>query len=251
MDVPAPIPTMQIPNMQFKRVAGLFDQDFITEASSIRPLHYEYYAQNQGMGIYESALPVGPGGILKFTNLADYGQVYLNGKFIGNISRSHTSDFSIEMPEVTAPGKLEVLVESMGHRNVGNGIENDYKGLYDKVLFNGEPVSDWVLRRLPLEKLNVIEKDEQPERHGGIFKVEIELNDTADVYIDATNYFKGYIYVNGYNLGRYWNIGPQYRLYCPGIWLNKGINTIYFLELETQAEMPVTGFEYVSGCPEG
>ena len=185
------------------------------------------------MGIYESTLPVGPGGSLKFTHVSDYGQVYLNGKYIGNISRSHTNDFSIEMPEIVAPGKLEVLVESMGHRNVGSDIENDYKGLYDTVLFNGNAVSNWVLRRLPLEKINVVEKDEQPERHGGIFKVEIELSDTADVYIDATNYFKGYIYVNGYNLGRYWNIGPQYRLYCPGIWLNKGANTIYFLELET------------------
>jgi beta-galactosidase len=35
---------------------------------------------------------------------------------------------------------------------------------------------------------------------------------------------KGYLFVNGYNLGRYWNKGPQYKIFLPGVWLKKGIN---------------------------
>lgn len=42
-------------------------------------------------------------------------------------------------------------------------------------------------------------------------------------------YEKGYLWVNGHLLGRYWNVGPQYRLYCPGIWLKNGKNTVYVL----------------------
>lgn len=42
---------------------------------------------------------------------------------------------------------------------------------------------------------------------------------------------KGVVFVNGYNLGRYWNIGPQETLYLPGVWLNEGINQVGVLFL--------------------
>lgn len=37
---------------------------------------------------------------------------------------------------------------------------------------------------------------------------------------------KGVVFVNGQNLGRYWNIGPQETLYLPGAWLDQGINQV-------------------------
>ena len=33
------------------------------------------------------------------------------------------------------------------------------------------------------------------------------------------------------NLGRYWSIGPQQRLYCPANWLKKGNNEIIVCDL--------------------
>jgi beta-galactosidase len=42
---------------------------------------------------------------------------------------------------------------------------------------------------------------------------------------------KGYLFVNGINLGRYWSKGPQQRVFCPGVWLKEGINSIVVLEL--------------------
>ena len=43
-------------------------------------------------------------------------------------------------------------------------------------------------------------------------------------------YKKGYVWVNGHNLGRYWDVGPQKRLFCPGVWLKKN-TTIHVFEL--------------------
>jgi hypothetical protein len=40
---------------------------------------------------------------------------------------------------------------------------------------------------------------------------------------------KGVVFVNGHNLGRYWNVGPQETLYLPGVWLDKGINKVGIL----------------------
>ena len=42
---------------------------------------------------------------------------------------------------------------------------------------------------------------------------------------------KGQVYVNGHALGRFWSIGPQQTLYCPGCWLKKGSNEIVVLDV--------------------
>lgn len=48
-------------------------------------------------------------------------------------------------------------------------------------------------------------------------------------------------FVNGYNLGRYWNIGPQETLYIPAPWLRKGENELLIFELE-KYEVPDVAF---------
>ena len=49
--------------------------------------------------------------------------------------------------------------------------------------------------------------------------------------------------VNGHNLGRYWNIGPQKRFYCPASFLRKGNNEMIVLDLlQTEPQIAV-GFK--------
>jgi beta-galactosidase len=38
------------------------------------------------------------------------------------------------------------------------------------------------------------------------------------------------VFVNGINLGRYWNVGPQRTLYLPGPWLRRGRNELVVFE---------------------
>ena len=57
------------------------------------------------------------------------------------------------------------------------------------------------------------------------------LDSVADTYMDLSQFRKGVVWVNGHNLGRYWNVGPQRRLYCPASWLKKGKNEVVVLDL--------------------
>ena len=41
--------------------------------------------------------------------------------------------------------------------------------------------------------------------------------------------------MNGFNIGRYWEIGPQKRLYIPAPLLKKGENEIILFETEGKA----------------
>ena len=54
--------------------------------------------------------------------------------------------------------------------------------------------------------------------------------------VEFTGWGKGCILVNGFNIGRFWEIGPQKRLYIPGPLLKKGTNTI--LIFETEGKVP-------------
>jgi beta-galactosidase len=57
------------------------------------------------------------------------------------------------------------------------------------------------------------------------------LKEVGDTYINMSAWGKGHVWLNGHNLGRYWNIGPQQTLYIPAQWLKKGKNEIVVFEL--------------------
>ena len=65
----------------------------------------------------------------------------------------------------------------------------------------------------------------------------------GDTFLDLSKFGKGVVFVNGKNLGRYWNIGPQKTLFCPASWLKQGKNEIIVLDLfeEKDAALSVKG----------
>jgi len=52
----------------------------------------------------------------------------------------------------------------------------------------------------------------------------------ADTFLDMKDWHKGIVFVNGFNLGRYWKVGPQQTLYVPAPLLKTGENTIIIFE---------------------
>ena len=54
----------------------------------------------------------------------------------------------------------------------------------------------------------------------------------ADTYLELPGWGKGVVFLNGFTLGRFWEIGPQKRLYIPAPLLRKGENTLLIVETE-------------------
>lgn len=59
----------------------------------------------------------------------------------------------------------------------------------------------------------------------------IEVDEPADTFLSTEGWDKGMVWVNGFNLGRYWKRGPQKTLYVPAPLLHKGRNEVIVLEL--------------------
>jgi len=109
--------------------------------------------------------------------------------------------------------------------------EANRKGITDLVTFGDRELTDWEMYRLPFDKVPSLKfrahsKPAAPAVHRGTFS----LSELGDTFLDMRAWGKGVVFVNGHNLGRYWNIGPQQTLYLPGVWLKKGRNEIVVFE---------------------
>lgn len=239
--VPADIPSMSFAATQTTRYANLRD-NLEKEKAFDRPPYFEAMDQNQGIAIYRTTLPAGDAADLEFDRIADYAQICLDGRRIATVDR-RKKPVPVKIPARDREAKLEILVEAMGHINFGKGMRYDRKGIVGEVRLGGKPLENWRVALKPLTEGSVASA--KPAKFdgfaGGHFRAVVELEKPADTYIDMSKWTKGTLYVNGRNLGRYWNVGPQYSLYCPAEFLRRGANQIDIMEMETSEPMPIRG----------
>jgi beta-galactosidase len=243
-DVPRPIAAMEIPPIKMEVAASLWT-NLPVPVQSPQPLSFEACQQDYGFILYKTRLIGHKSGKLTITSLHDYGTVFLNGKYVGKLDRREGEN-SLELPKSDAPNPvLEILVEAMGRINFGPELI-DRKGITDRVTLNNMTLMNWDLYKLPLDtgflehlKPGVLENG----RCGAFFRGSFELASVADTFINLARYKKGLVWINGHNLGRYWGIGPQQRLYCPASWLKKGKNEILIFDLHQTDPQPVSGMK--------
>jgi beta-galactosidase len=100
--------------------------------------------------------------------------------------------------------------------------------------------------KIPMDKEPNLQhnSNEYTKNHPVIYNGSFALSKTGDTFLDMSKWGKGIVFVNGHNLGRYWNVGPQQTLYLPGCWLKKGKNTItVFEQLNTQEQKEISGIK--------
>jgi beta-galactosidase len=235
-DIPKPISTIEIPAIEMKYMTSIWDH-LPTPKFSVQPKPMEYFDQNQGLILYRTKLIGHHSGKLKIWEPHDYALVFLNGKFIDTVYRDG-GDWTVDLPKINSDNiTLDILVEGMGHINFAQFMI-DRKGITDRVTLNGMTLMNWQIFSLPMDAAYVMKTAaadrSTDDRKGIFFKGHFSLPETGDTYFDLSGYIKGMVYVNGHNLGRHWNVGPQQRLYCPAGWLKKGNNEIIIFDLLQQ-----------------
>ncbi len=242
---PAEIPSMEIPPFTPQYHAGLWDQiPKAFEKTFSSPPWFEQWGQNQGMAIYQTTIPAGDAADLKFERANDYAMVYVDGVHIGILDRG-TGKKSLQIPKRDKQARLDILVEAMGHINFTIGMESDRKGLSGKVTLGDKELKNWKVSPFPLQKLPSVKAVAKKDtgRKGAFFRAIIDIDQPQDTFLDMSKYTKGYLWVNGHNMGRYWNIGPQLRLYVPATVLKPGKNQIDILDLVETIPQPVRGMK--------
>ncbi len=238
--IPDPIPTLAVPEIPMRRVASLWSH-LPAPLLAVQPRPFEAFGQDQGLALYRTTLVGRKSGRLQVTDLHDYALVFVDGRLVGTLDR-RLGEHSLELPKTDRPAPvLDILVEGMGHVNFGQAMI-DRKGITDRVTLGGMTLMNWKVFPLPFSAdwaMSVADHDEADTRPGVFFAGTFRVDRPADTFIDVTGYTKGMVFVNGHNLGRYWNIGPQFRLYCPAPFLRAGENRVVVFDFHQERALPV------------
>lgn len=163
---------------------------------------------------------------LSFESLGDRAQVLVNGKLQGIAYLNDSLEVTVNAKKGDV---LTILVENMGRANFGPKMMRK-KGLPGRVLLGGKIHFSWDVYPLPMTDLSGLsfggDEAEAPAFYEGTFTVE----EPADTFLRTDSFKKGFVALNGFNLGRYWEVGPQKTLYVPGPLLKKGENTLLLFE---------------------
>ncbi|MGP9538303.1 glycoside hydrolase family 35 protein [Brachybacterium sp. AOP43-C2-M15] len=160
--------------------------------------------------------------------------------------------------------RVDILVENLGRVNFGPRL-GERKGILGGVWQTIRYLNDWEADAWPLEEMGAelaaqlaaapplevgrrggaagavdgetvdggardegADADALPVLVGGSFEVETP----ADTFLDVSDGGHGVAYVNGFCVGRYWDIGPQQTLYVPSPLVRAGRNEVLLLDLE-------------------
>ncbi|WP_276499915.1 glycoside hydrolase family 35 protein [Terrimonas pollutisoli] len=245
-EIPKAKPAIATAPVIFTNTTSVFDL-LSKPVSHSTPLTFEDLKQAYGYVLYRTTVN-GNGRskqLLKIKDLRDYGIVFINGKRAGILDRRLYQD-SLLVDKPRGKVQIDILVENMGRINFGPYLLKNKKGITEKVLLDGKEVKDWKMYPLPFDDINTLKSKAFSKPGAGIPVVKrgyFTIDQSADTYLDFSNWGKGVVWVNGHNLGRYWEIGPQQTVYVPVEWLKKGRNEIVVFELIKPGQKLLQGVE--------
>ncbi|MBO5197782.1 MAG: beta-galactosidase [Lachnospiraceae bacterium] len=232
-------------NIPVAEKVGLFEvlEDISTPVEHFYPVSMEKLGQNYGYILYHTELNYERNvDRIRLMDANDRAKIYVNRAEVATLydtelQKEHKLQYEAWGSE------LDILVENMGRVNYGALLEKQRKGIDGGVFLNGHYHYNWKHYPLELNNLDRISYDKgYTEGRPAFYKFVLDAEEIGDTFLDFSGFGKGVIFVNGFALGRFWEIGPQKRLYLPGPLLKKGRNEIVLFETEGKAAGNITFF---------
>uniref|UniRef100_A0A3Q3IGM4 Beta-galactosidase n=1 Tax=Monopterus albus TaxID=43700 RepID=A0A3Q3IGM4_MONAL len=224
---------------------------FSGQVKSLYPLTFIELNQAFGYILYRTTLPVNcttPTPLSSPLNgVHDRAYVLVDGMAVGILERNRAITVNVTGK---AGSQVDILVENMGRINYGKGI-NDFKGLVSNLTLGKDTLTGWTMYSLNIDeavKQGLLGDREatpadppqpvafsSPAFYSGSFIIPDGIPDLPqDTYIKLPKWKKGQVWINGFNIGRYWPArGPQVTLFVPAYILSTAApNNVTVLELE-------------------
>lgn len=204
------------------------------------PLSFEELCHDYGLAVYRTRLTAArprEDDFLGVPGLRDRAHAFLDGVPIGILERENQKP--LPLAGAPAGAELTLVVEAMGRVNYGPEI-GERKGIIGSVRYSYQQLFGWRADPLRLDDISTLpwgraaDPDASagpgPAFYRGILHVEFPADAFLELPVGGRG--KGFVWVNGFWLGRYWEKGPQHRLYLPWPLLRAGDNEIVILELD-------------------
>jgi len=242
-ELPAPIGKRAYGRVPMTERAALLGQAdrLAAPVRATCPEPMEKLGQDYGFILYTTRIS-GPRELqeLVVQEVRDRALVFLDGELQGVLERGDgEKKVSFAVPEGGAD--LTILVENMGRINYGPYLK-DPKGITEGVRHGFQFLFDWTIHCLPLEDVSGLAFgafDASAQEGPCFYRGTLQVDEANDTFLRLDGWTKGVAFVNGFNLGRYWNRGPQQTLYVPAPLLRPGDNEIVVFELHGTDEPAV------------
>ncbi|XP_029789635.1 beta-galactosidase-1-like protein isoform X2 [Suricata suricatta] len=221
---------------------------------SVLPVTFEAVKQDRGFMLYRTYLTHTVSEPTQFwvpnNGVHDRAYVMVDGEFQGVLERNMRHQLFL-IGKIGA--RLDILLENMGRLSFGSN-SSDFKGLLEPPVLGQTVLTQWLMFPLNIDKLVKrwfplpLLRSSHPQVPSGptfystTFPI---LGEGGDTFLFLPGWTKGQVWINGFNLGRYWTRqGPQQTLYVPGPLLFFGgtLNKITLLELENVPPEPKIQF---------
>lgn len=218
-------------NIPVQNKVSLFSvlDDLSMANNNLYPQSMEVLNQSTGYIYYETDLGFARNiEDFRLIGCADRAQIYVNGKWQFtqcDVEIGKQESFVLE--EET--NRLGILVENMGRVNYAFKMNDQQKGIKQGVIINRAFKTEWRQYSLPMNNLDKIDFSKTwQEGIPSFYQFLFTIDKIGDTFIDMSGWGKGFVLVNGINIGRFWQKGPQKRLYVPASFLKENNEIIVF-----------------------
>lgn len=202
------------------------------------PQTMEALGQNTGYLLYRTQFKKdAPQENLRLIDGRDRAQVFLNGQKVATQYQEEIGQ-DIPLTVIKDNNQLDILIENMGRVNYGPKLlaDTQRKGLRQGAMLDLHFLQDW--QHYPLEMTSdrgICFDGNWTPGQPAFYRFEGDLDQLADTYLDLAKFGKGFVWVNGQNIGRFYHVGPLLTLYVPKEYLKEGRNVIVVCETEGMA----------------
>lgn len=175
----------------------------------------------------------------KLVDCDDRAQVFVNQKLIATqYKETMGENIPLEL-DLDENNTIDILVENLGRINYGASLVSpkQRKGLKGGYMLDLHFHTGWDHYCLDLENINDVDFTLGYEEHvPAFYEFIFEADEIKDTFIHVEDWGKGCVFINGINLGRFWDVGPTQYLYVPAPLLHQGNNRIIIFETEGKAK---------------
>ena len=225
----------------------------------LKSLDQDVFDKRSGFAWFRATLPVvpGPHRKLTFANVDDNATVYLNGKKVGE-HKGWGQPFAVNVDSAWregGPNQLVVLVENTANTGGINGVtelqtvnpEGDVEITGWKMhggIGRPQAIKDWQALKETLktsaanDTKNAAVTTSAPISIPTFYRADFTAMPPAAIgphpilRVTLDGLSRGFIWLNGHNLGRYPEKVPVKSLYLPECWLNRGKNRVVIYDEE-------------------
>lgn len=229
--------TMEIKNIELTNKVSLFSiiEDIAEKQITKYPLSMEELGQAYGYTLYRTTTQKdAERERYRVIDASDRVHFFFNEELITTQYQEEIGK-DIQVTQEKEENQIDLLVENIGRVNYGHKLlaNTQSKGIRTGVMSDLHFMLDWEQYSLDFSTAPEIDYEKDwKENTPSFYQYKFTVKKIEDTFLNLEHFGKGVVLVNGFNIGRFWEIGPTHSLYIPKGLLNEGENEITVFETD-------------------